>query len=168
MELSVLLEDGIMIMPVPEATGLPGDLLCEGEIVAVAKTPRVSIKRFHVGDRVHYSRNTGTGFKIDNERYLILRGSEVLDLAEGLAQLHRDGRVHSDLKAGNLTPSPGAGPWRLMDLRSEIEDLVPHADEWLKTPNGQLKGHRPIDLIGTPGEENLRDLILALKYLAVS
>lgn len=35
---------------------------------------------------------------------------------------------------------------------------------WLHTPNEALGGESPINLIGTPEEQRLRDLIRAIKH----
>jgi uncharacterized protein (DUF2384 family) len=55
-------------------------------------------------------------------------------------------------------------PGEKKDIRKEIEALIAQPDKWLKTPNDQLGGERPRDLIGTEREQLLRDLLRAIKY----
>ena len=50
------------------------------------------------------------------------------------------------------------------DIRDEISSVVKDPELWLGLPNDQLGGKMPQDLIGTPEEENLRDLIRAIKH----
>jgi hypothetical protein len=45
-----------------------------------------------------------------------------------------------------------------------IEDVVPNYRLWIDAPNGALGGHAPRDLIGTPDERLLRQMVLAYKY----
>lgn len=54
---------------------------------------------------------------------------------------------------------PDRGP--LLDL---IADVVPDAKVWLQTANSAFGGQAPQQLIGTPQEEQVRDLVLAYKY----
>lgn len=49
------------------------------------------------------------------------------------------------------------------DLRDEVESVIFDADRWLETPNRQLGGAVPRDLIGTPSEPVLRNLIQMIK-----
>jgi uncharacterized protein (DUF2384 family) len=55
-------------------------------------------------------------------------------------------------------------PGEKKDIHKEIEALIAEPDKWLKTPNDQLGGDRPRDLIGTNREQLLRDLLRAIKY----
>jgi len=49
-------------------------------------------------------------------------------------------------------------------VRDLARELIDDPDEWLKAKNDQLGGQRPIDLLGTPQEPVLRNLLEAIKY----
>lgn len=55
-------------------------------------------------------------------------------------------------------------------LNQEIIEVIPDADEWRRTPNNQLGGKTPDELIvGTDEErEELRNLVEAIKHGMVS
>jgi uncharacterized protein (DUF2384 family) len=50
------------------------------------------------------------------------------------------------------------------DIKREVEQVVADPARWLKTPHDQLGGRTPLDLIGTKDEQQLRDLIRAIKH----
>ena len=50
------------------------------------------------------------------------------------------------------------------DLHHEVARIVADPDVWLHTPNTHLGGESPINLIGTPEEQRLRDLLRAIKH----
>jgi hypothetical protein len=56
------------------------------------------------------------------------------------------------------TPDPDTN---LLDL---IREIVADPQVWMDTPNDQLGGQRPRDLIGTDQEERLWDLARAVKF----
>jgi uncharacterized protein (DUF2384 family) len=58
----------------------------------------------------------------------------------------------------------GLLPGEKADIREEIATLVADPAQWLDTPNDQLGGQKPRDLIGTEREQLLRDLLRAIKY----
>ena len=49
------------------------------------------------------------------------------------------------------------------DLKTLISEVVAQPDQWMDTPNDQLGGKKPRDLIGTDCEERLRELARAIK-----
>jgi uncharacterized protein (DUF2384 family) len=49
------------------------------------------------------------------------------------------------------------------DLEALIAEVVAEPDQWMDTPNDQLGGNKPRDLIGTPHEGQLRDLARSIK-----
>jgi len=51
---------------------------------------------------------------------------------------------------------------RIEDLVRELIDMPP--DKWLDTPNDQLGGEKPRDLMGTSKEPVLRNLLESIKY----
>lgn len=55
-------------------------------------------------------------------------------------------------------------------LNQEMNEVIPNADEWRQTPNNQLGGKTPDELIdGTDEErEELRNLVEAIKHGMVS
>ena len=50
------------------------------------------------------------------------------------------------------------------DLHHEVARIVADPEVWLHTPNAHLGGESPINLIGTPEEQRLRDLLRAIKH----
>lgn len=54
-------------------------------------------------------------------------------------------------------------PDETADLEQLISSIVPDADTWKQTPNPVLGGRKPIDLLNTPQEPVLRDLLRAAK-----
>jgi hypothetical protein len=54
------------------------------------------------------------------------------------------------------------------DLRAEVLRFLPNGEQWLELPNTQLQGRRPSELIGTPEELRVRQLLNEIMYLAVS
>lgn len=55
-------------------------------------------------------------------------------------------------------------PDETTDLTHEVAQVVAEPDIWLNTPNEALGGESPINLIGTPQEQRLRDLLRAIKH----
>lgn len=51
-----------------------------------------------------------------------------------------------------------------IDVESLMRQVVPDADIWKLAANPALGGQRPIDLINTPREQALRDLLRAAKH----
>jgi uncharacterized protein (DUF2384 family) len=58
----------------------------------------------------------------------------------------------------------GLLPGEKEDIHQEIKTLIAEPATWLDTPNDQLGGQKPRDLIGTAREAVLRDLLRAIKY----
>ena len=54
-------------------------------------------------------------------------------------------------------------PDEQVDLKSLISEVIDKPDKWMDTPNDQLGGEKPRDLIGTDREERLRELARAIK-----
>jgi len=50
------------------------------------------------------------------------------------------------------------------DLHQEVARIVADPAVWLQTPNTHLGGESPINLLGTPQEQRLRDLLRAIKH----
>jgi hypothetical protein len=48
------------------------------------------------------------------------------------------------------------------NIIEDIRTTIPDADIWLTAPNAQLSGRAPRDLIGTPDERFLRDILRRL------
>lgn len=59
-------------------------------------------------------------------------------------------------------------PDETADLEKLIDEVVPDPETWKQTPNPVLGGRRPIDLLHSPQEQVLRDLIRAAKHGMVS
>jgi hypothetical protein len=55
-------------------------------------------------------------------------------------------------------------PDETADIERLIADVVPDAGAWKQAPNAVLGGKRPIDLLHTPQEQVLRDLVRAAKH----
>jgi uncharacterized protein (DUF2384 family) len=52
----------------------------------------------------------------------------------------------------------------LCDIKREVEQIVDDPGRWWKMPHDQLGGRTPLDLVGTKDEQQLRDLIRAIKH----
>lgn len=50
------------------------------------------------------------------------------------------------------------------DLKHEVAQIIAEPDVWLHTPHAHLGGESPINLLGTPAESRLRDLLRAIKH----
>ena len=50
----------------------------------------------------------------------------------------------------------------LDNLEDEIRRVVKDSNGWLDTPNDQLGGRKPGDMLHSPDEDELRDLIRAI------
>jgi uncharacterized protein (DUF2384 family) len=55
-------------------------------------------------------------------------------------------------------------PDETIELEVLIDEVVPEPEAWKHTPNPVLGGRRPIDLLHTPQERILRDLLRAAKH----
>jgi len=55
-------------------------------------------------------------------------------------------------------------------LSREVNEIIPDADNWRRTPNAQLGGNKPDDLIDGSDEdrEQLRNLVKAIMHGMVS
>ena len=60
-------------------------------------------------------------------------------------------------KKTSTTPS-------LPSIEALVRELVAEPDRWLDTENDQLGGEKPRNLLGTPKEPVLRNLLEAIKY----
>jgi hypothetical protein len=54
-------------------------------------------------------------------------------------------------------------PDEQVDLESLIAEVVADPDQWMDTPNDQLGGCKPRELIGTSREGQLRNLARSIK-----
>jgi len=61
-------------------------------------------------------------------------------------------------------PAPLLLPGEHSDIRIDVEELLSNAGPWLETPNRNLGGRRPSDLIGTPDELLLREMLRSVVY----
>ena len=59
---------------------------------------------------------------------------------------------------------PVSDPDETADLETLMAEVVPDAETWKQTPNPVLGGRRPIDLLRSPQEQVLRDLLRAAKH----
>jgi len=50
------------------------------------------------------------------------------------------------------------------DLLKDIEDIFADPQAWLNTPNLRLAGQKPIDLIGPPDQELVRNITESIKH----
>jgi hypothetical protein len=66
---------------------------------------------------------------------------------------------------GKLDAQRGYSLWpdEPEDIREDVRQVVRNADTWLETPNDQLGGLRPEELIGTEHEIDLRNLLRSVK-----
>jgi uncharacterized protein (DUF2384 family) len=61
-------------------------------------------------------------------------------------------------------PKRKSTPTPLPSIEDLVRELVDKPDRWLDTPNDQLGGEKPRDLVGTPKEPVLRNLLEGIKY----
>ena len=54
-------------------------------------------------------------------------------------------------------------PDETRDLRCLVAEVVSEPDIWMDTPNDQLGGKKPNDLVGTPSEPRVRELVRSIK-----
>lgn len=59
-------------------------------------------------------------------------------------------------------------PDETADLEKLMDEVVPDSQTWKQTPNPLLGGRRPIDLLNSPQEQVLRDMLRAAKHGMVS
>ena len=75
-------------------------------------------------------------------------------------------KTHAAKRAGKpmVKLLPGENP----DIRAEFRLLLSNADEWMATPNTILMGKAPNDLVGTPDEQKLRDIVRGVRYSSMT
>lgn len=54
------------------------------------------------------------------------------------------------------------------DIREEVKKVIQEPDRWLQSPSSILGGLAPAELIGTPDEMLLRELVRSLKHGVIS
>jgi hypothetical protein len=64
----------------------------------------------------------------------------------------------------NVELLPGENP----DIRVDVGYLLENADAWLKSPNVRLDGRAPQELIGTPEEIKIRNILRAAVYSSMA
>jgi uncharacterized protein (DUF2384 family) len=52
------------------------------------------------------------------------------------------------------------------DIREEARDIA--GEQWLHEPNSRLMGRTPEELIGSPQEVLVRDVLRSLKHIGIS
>lgn len=62
------------------------------------------------------------------------------------------------------TRSNGLLPGEDRDIWREMANVVDNPDKWATMPNDQLGGQKPKDLIDSNREQQVRDLLRAIKY----
>lgn len=61
-------------------------------------------------------------------------------------------------------PKKKPAPPPLPSVEDMVRELVAEPDKWLDTAHDQLGGEKPRQLVGTPKEPVLRNLLEAIKY----
>jgi hypothetical protein len=61
------------------------------------------------------------------------------------------------------TPKVEIDPDHKLTTRELILKIIPDGAEWIKTPNTKFLGRAPEELIGTPEEASLRNLVFNVK-----
>jgi len=54
------------------------------------------------------------------------------------------------------------------DIREDVRALFSNADEWMDAPNTRFVMRKPNDLVGTPDERLLRDMLREIAYGGMS
>lgn len=67
--------------------------------------------------------------------------------------------IHPSVAASQFDLLPDESP----SIEIDVRKTIPDADEWLDTPNTRIGGKKPRDLIGTPREERVRDIIRSIR-----
>ena len=155
----------------------------EGQVIAVGEGNRLEDGTIvpldvRVGDRILFGRYVGSDIKVGGNEYLIMRQDEILGILTHAALSRAPGENRVDLPLGssrsvkrsqpNIAKDPEPLEFSMPELVKEIRDLIPDAERWLNTPNGQLRGHAPSELVGTPEENLVRNLLREIKYIAIS
>ena len=71
---------------------------------------------------------------------------------------------HSKMLTSAAQLFPNENP----DLREEVKSVLPNGAAWLDTQNFLFEGRKPADLIGTPEEFRVRDVLRAVKHGFIS
>ena len=61
-------------------------------------------------------------------------------------------------------PKRNASSFHPPSVKELARELIDQAEKWLDTENDQLGGEKPKNLIGTPQEPILRNLLEAIRY----
>ena len=59
-------------------------------------------------------------------------------------------------------------PGELSDIEEELRSVLETPEAWLQMPSSLFGGQRPAELIGTPDEDVLRQVVRQLKHGVVS
>jgi hypothetical protein len=55
-------------------------------------------------------------------------------------------------------------PDEVCEVRCLLDQVIEMPDLWLDTPNDQFGGRKPRDLLNTPQESRIRDLLRSIKH----
>jgi hypothetical protein len=88
-----------------------------------------------------------------------------LEREQAMHMARKRDRAVAKKKAAAPTPASGCLlPGEEPDIRKEVASVIADAASWLEQPNDQLGGQRPKHLIDTVAEQQLRDLVRAIKH----
>ena len=59
-------------------------------------------------------------------------------------------------------------PGEVPNILEELRTVMEQPEEWLQLPCALLGGQRPSELLDTPDEEALRDIVRSLKHGTIS
>ncbi|MDQ2688421.1 MAG: hypothetical protein M3Y28_11210 [Armatimonadota bacterium] len=54
------------------------------------------------------------------------------------------------------------------DIREDVRALFSNADEWMDAPSPKFHFRKPNDLIGTPDERLIRDMLRQILYVGMT
>ncbi len=57
-----------------------------------------------------------------------------------------------------------AKPTPFADIRMLVQELIQEPEKWMDSANDQLGGEKPKDLLGTPKEQVLRNLLESIRH----
>ena len=70
--------------------------------------------------------------------------------------------VKDDRRLKSSTPVKGDRPSPSSNLAALLSTVLDQPDKWMATPNHQLGGRKPSDLVGTAEETKIFDLLHAV------
>ncbi len=97
-----------------------------------------------------------------SRKNIVAVADDYLGIMEQLDQLRVDDAwvdVGPGIPPGFKQPPLELMPGESKNILDDIKSTLPDAEEWLDSPNNRLGGKKPRDLIGTPDERYIREML---------